>query len=82
MPHHGLQETQSLERQAYCGLCHVQTHPGNLFQRWERTACSTGTAVQIQNRDKGSVREIIGKEFPADQGIATFPAEQVEVAVA
>lgn len=46
-PYQGLQEPQSLQRQTYCGLRHIQTGLCNPSQRGERTALPTGTAVQI-----------------------------------
>lgn len=73
--HYGLQETQSFDRQAHRGLCHIQPSPRDPSERRKRTAFPTGAAIQIQQSDKGSGGQIIGQNVPADQSVAPFPAK-------
>ena len=75
VPYQCLQEAQSFQCKADGGLGHIQTGLGNPPERGECAAFPTGTAVQIQQRDKGSRSQIIGKNVPADQSVAAFPAE-------
>ena len=78
--HNGLQEPQSFQSQADGGLGHGQSHLGNPPKRRKCPAFPTGTAVQIQQRDKGGRSQIIGQNVPAYQGVAALPTEP-EVAV-
>ena len=75
VPYQGLQEPQSLQRQTYRGLCHIQTDLSNPAQRGECPAFPPSAAVQIQQRDEGGGSQIIGQNVPADQGVAAFTAE-------
>ena len=80
VPYQCLQEPQSFQRHAHGGLGHVQARLCNPVQRGKCSALSTGAAVQIQQRDKGSGGQIIGQNVPADQSVAALPTEP-EVAV-